>query len=359
MQWLKKLWDAMSNCPSRNSWNFWQKKRGIHETEITSRTLQSGIPANSIRVRNYTSPPDLISYSTQDPQFLTNSYKPEGEEMRWITRKMEETCKLNNHIPRQVATTVVILNKTTAATFSFLPAHLGVQIKQRQETWKTSDAHISPKGPSRTLQGRNKETEESNGYVLTFRNRELRIRTCKSKGNRQEEKSADSSSSFTKDPKMIFLPPFRNRDWRIITRTPNTNQTGGSEPRTTRKEREKKRKRLLGHQEQRGTQGLPAPNHRTKPGDHLTSKPTPEEFASRKRAKKKRERRTQERAGWMDGWILTASASWGRGRRRHHHHRRSRLARSAPLHAPLAVSRWFRRLPPFLFLFSFFFPLSL
>ena len=61
---------------------FGRKRGGIHETEITSRTLQSGIPANSIRVRNYTGPPDLISYSTQDPQLLTNSYKPEGQKMR-------------------------------------------------------------------------------------------------------------------------------------------------------------------------------------------------------------------------------------------------------------------------------------
>jgi len=105
MQWLKKVVrllcpvvhqeSRVSNAVAKKSFEklcpivhqeihetFRQKGGGIHETEITSRTLQSGIPANSIRVRNYTSPPDLISYSTQDPQFLTNSYKPEGEKMR-------------------------------------------------------------------------------------------------------------------------------------------------------------------------------------------------------------------------------------------------------------------------------------
>jgi len=35
--------------------------------------------------------------------------------------------------------------------FSCLPAYLGVQIKQCDKTWKTSDAYISPKGPSRTI----------------------------------------------------------------------------------------------------------------------------------------------------------------------------------------------------------------
>lgn len=51
------------------------------KTEITSPTLQSGITTNSIRDRNCTNSPDLISYSTQDPQFLINPANQRGKKV--------------------------------------------------------------------------------------------------------------------------------------------------------------------------------------------------------------------------------------------------------------------------------------
>lgn len=70
-----------------------------------------------IRVQNCTNPQDLISYSTQDPQFLINSYKPQGDEL--LKQKMQGTVvpaeQTSNHISIQ-DTMVNSLNKTTAAT---------------------------------------------------------------------------------------------------------------------------------------------------------------------------------------------------------------------------------------------------
>jgi len=126
---------------------------------------------------------------------------------------------------------------------------------------------------SKQGQGRNKETGESNGHVLTFRNRE----SCGSEPAKAKKiisrKSQQTVVAASKIQKMIFFPLSE-------TETEESSQ---------------------GHQEQTGTQVLPAPNHKRRKNSTRgapTSKPTPKEFASRKRAKK---RGSQELKNGMDG----------------------------------------------------------
>jgi hypothetical protein len=122
---------------------------------------------------------------------------------------------------------------------------------------------------------------------------------AKAKKITSRKKSADSSSSFSEDPKMIFSP-FRNRETEESSQghqTPIRQKIARTEP--PEKKGEKKRKRLR-PQEQRGTQKLAAPprkRRKNSTGGPPTSKPTPE-FASRKRAKKEGEKNS--RTGWMD-----------------------------------------------------------
>jgi hypothetical protein len=99
---------------------------------------------------------------------------------------------------------------------------------------------------------------------------------------------------------MIFLPPFRNRDWRIITRTPNTNQTGGSEHRTTRKEREKKKKTPLRTPRTEGNSRTPSPKPQNKTGGPPHLKADARRIRVQETSKEK-EGAKNSRTGWMDG----------------------------------------------------------